>query len=371
MTERQGRAIGFFNRVPARIIINCCVQELKSSGGVIVAHERHENYEARSGEQSDGHDEREKGLKQSFFLALVAVIAVSAFLVFSNASLVLGNAVWLIIALMLIYLVAKYDYILQLKEYERAVTFRLGRVNRVGGPGWALIFPPLESYKLVDLRTNTIDIPKQDVITADGIEIRLDAAVYIKVKDDNQSVINSVIEVKDYIKASELFVLGMLRAEAGKLTLNELIARVDELNMNLNKSLEELARKWGVDVEEAIIQDIDIPQTVLEAMHQQKAAVQKKLARIEEAQGHQAEIEAVKAAAQQLDDKTLAYYYIKALEKLGEGKSTKIIFPMELAGLAQNLLGRKGVSGSDLEELLRKYEPIVKEIAEGRKKNGK
>ncbi|HLC78809.1 MAG TPA: SPFH domain-containing protein [archaeon] len=303
------------------------------------------------------------GFKKTLFVVLAFALIVVLFLVLQNAELIISNILWVALGFVIIYLIANYDFIIFLKDYERAVIFQFGKVNRVGGPGWAVLFPPLEIYTYVDLRTKTIDIPKQDVVTKDGIEVQVDAAIYLKVKKDNASVINSVVEVDDYVKASEIFVVGVIRAEAGKLVLNDLISKIEELDKNMKDELEHIATKWGIEVEAAVIQDIQIPDTVLEAMHEQKAAIQKKLARIEQAQGHQAEIEAVKAAASQLNDTALSYYYIKALEKLGEGKSTKIIFPMELTNLAKAITGNAGMSKQDIEGLMKKYAPLVKSIA--------
>ncbi len=322
-----------------------------------------ESHEGHSHEGGSPHAE-EANFKYGLFVLLVVVLAIFAFAVFRNVDFILDNLALALAVFAIVYLVSRYTYLLQLQDYERAVIFRFGKLNRVGGPGWTLVLSPLETFVVVDLRTKTIDVPKQDVITKDGIDVSLDAVIYLKVKDDNASVVNSVIKIDDYVKASELFVLGAIRSECGKLTLTELISSLGDLADVLKKQLEDIARKWGVEVEEAVIQDIDIPKTVLEAMHNQKAAVQNKLARIEQAQGHQAEIEAVKAAASQLNDKTLAYYYVKALEKLGEGKSSKIIFPMELTNLARSLSGEKGLSQDGLEGMLKKYAPVVRAFVE-------
>ena len=322
----------------------------------------------------EGHgrvERAEKQFKQTLFLVLIAALGIGLLIIFQNTQTILENIWWVALALIVIYAISKFDFLLQLREYERAVVFRLGRVNRVGGPGWALLFPPLEDYVLVDLRTKTIDTPKQEVITSDSIEVTIDAVVYLKVDKSNQSVINSVIEIDDYLKASELFVQALLRDKAASLTLSELLARIDDLNSILKKELERISSKWGVVVEEAVIQDIDIPKDVLEAMHEQKIAVQRKLARIERAQGHKAEIEAVMSAAENLNDRALAYYYVKALEKLGEGKSTKVIFPMELTNLAKSLSGNVGLSQQDVESMFKKYAPIVKSLAEKGKNNSK
>jgi len=293
------------------------------------------------------------------FLVLFAFVITVVFVLINNFQYLIDNAFWVVPLLVILFLFAKFDFLLTLKDYERAVVFQLGKVNRVAGPGWAIVFPPLESTRVVDLRTRTIDIPKQNVVTADNVEVTIDAIIYLSVKKDNASVINSVIEVVDYVRASEQFVIGLIRDKAGALTLSELISNIEELNKSLKEDLERLAQKWGVFVEEAAIKDVKIPKTVLNAMHEQKAAVQKKLARMEGAKAHQAEIEAVKAAASELDDRALAYYYVKALEKLGEGKSTKFIFPMELTKLAKSISG-KDMSQDELEDLMKKYAPAIK-----------
>ncbi len=276
------------------------------------------------------------------------------------------NLAVLFLLVLVVFLLARYDYLIRLSDYERAVVFRLGKLNRVSGPGWTLVFPPFETFRKVDLRVKTIDIPVQNIVTKEGIQVTIDGVVYLKVKSDKQSVINSVVQVDDYIHASELFVIGMIRAEAGKLDLNQLISRVDELNNNLKLMLSKLAVNWGVDVEDVVIQDIRVPKKVLDATEEQKAAIQRKLARLESAEAHKAEIEAVRSAAENLSDKALAYYYVKALEKLGEGQSAKFIFPLELSELAKAVSGQS--DEKKVEELLKKYAPFFSSLAEGKSK---
>ncbi|HZX19830.1 MAG TPA: SPFH domain-containing protein [archaeon] len=303
-----------------------------------------------------------EGAKQLIFLVLVVVVITIVFILLQNTDLIVDNILPIAILLIVLFLIVRYDFVLQLKDYERAVIFTLGKVNRVGGPGWAVLFPPFESGEVVDLRTKTIDIPRQNIVTKDNVEVNIDAVVYLKIGKDNASVINSVVEISDYIQASKQYVIGLIRDKAGSLTLTELISSIEELNKSLRTDLDRLASKWGVQVEEAAIKDIQIPKTVIQAMHEQKASVQRKLARMEGAKAHQAEIEAVKAAAEQLSDKALSYYYIKALEKLGEGKSTKFIFPMELTKLAQKLSSDE-LSETQVQKLLEKYLPLIKDLA--------
>ena len=180
----------------------------------------------------------------------------------------------------------------------------------------------------------------QNVVTKDQVEVRVDAVIYLKVRKDNESVIKSIVEVQDYKQASQLYVVALIRDAIGTMNLSELISNVEQLNAKMEKGLSNIAHSWGVTIESAKITTMDIPAVVLSAMHDQKAAVQKKLARIEAAEAQKIEIDAVKAAAEQLNEKALAYYYVKALEKVGEGKSTKFIFPMELSRLAEAIGGR-------------------------------
>ncbi|MBI4210646.1 MAG: SPFH domain-containing protein [Candidatus Diapherotrites archaeon] len=331
----------------------------------------HSGAEGHEGGHSGHGHETDDYRKQGIFLVLVVALAGLAYLIFSGSRLLSPQVTIALLFIVLLAIASRMEYLLKLNDYERAVVFRFGKFNRVGGPGWALVFPPFERHEKVDLRTKTIDIPPQDVVTKDSIELKIDAVIYLKVNKDNASVANSIVEIDDWVKASVLFVKGMIRDKAGGMTLNELVSNVAQLNDALKKELALISTKWGVSVEGAVIEDINIPKTVLDAMHEQKAAIQKKLARIESAQGQQAEIEAVRSAAAQLDDKTLAYYYVKALEKLGEGSSTKIIFPMELTNLARSLTKGNALSHEDLESLFRKYAPIVKSLSGVEKKGGK
>ena len=282
----------------------------------------------------------QKLVKQAIFGGVIILLFILLVAIIQLQDFFLRNILWIFLGLIVLFLVWKYDYLLQLKDFERAVIFRLGKVHRVGGPGWAILLPPIETYYAVDVRTQTIDVKPQNVVTKDQVEVRVDAVIYLKVRKDNESVIKSIVEVQDYKQASQLYVVALIRDAIGTMNLSELISNVEQLNAKMEKGLSNIAHSWGVTIESAKITTMDIPAVVLSAMHDQKAAVQKKLARIEAAEAQKIEIDAVKAAAEQLNEKALAYYYVKALEKVGEGKSTKFIFPMELSRLAEAIGGR-------------------------------
>ncbi len=286
--------------------------------------------------------------------AVAAASQPSSFGIFSAS-----NLIWLAILAVFLLAIWRFEFIVFLKDFERAVIFRFGKINRVGGPGWAIIIPGAESYRRVDLRAKTYDLERQDVITKDSIELRIDSVIYLKVKDDPESVINSVVKIVDYVKASTLFVTSAIRDKVGSLELSEVISNVEKLNISLKKELERMTDKWGIAVQAVEIKDIQIPRTILDAMHAEKAAVREKLARMEKAKAKEAEIEAVQRASANLTDKTLGYYYIKALEEMSKGKSTKLVFPLEFSRLAKSLGGV--ADEPKVEQTLDKYKGLLED----------
>ncbi len=312
-------------------------------------------------------------VKQGIFAGIILVLVVTGYFLWQNASSVAATVLVGGFLVLFFVVVRTYDYLLTLKEYERAVIYRLGRVNRVGGPGWTFMIPVFESFKLVDLRTQTLDVPPQSVITRDNIVVKIDAVVYLFVKKDPSSIINSVIEVDDYRRGATQFVQSKIRDVAGGLTLSELISDVEKLNDNLRKQLEQISSSWGVSVESVEIQTLDVPKEIEEAFAKRAAAEQNKLAQMQKALGMQAEIDSIRQAAEKLDDRSLGYFYIKALEVLGQGASTKFILPMELTSLIQNLSEKtKGAhSKKQLENVFEQYAPVLNSILEKNKSDKK
>ena len=306
------------------------------------------------------------GIKFVIFAGFVIAIFALIGLAIMFQDLLIANVFWIAALVVFLLVIWKHDFfLLQLIDYQRAVVYRFGKVQRVGGPGWVFLWPGIEDYDLVDLRVKTIDVPKQEVVTKDGIEVVIDAIVYLKVKKDNQSVVNSVIEVEDYQKAAQLYVVSSLRDVIGAITLSEVISNIEIINSKIKENLEKISKDWGLTVDSVEISDVQIPQSILDAMHEEKAAVQQKLARMEKALAHKAEIEAVKEAAAGLDEKALAYYYIKAIDNMSQGKGSKIFFPAEFSRLAESfsgagLLGGRGDKKMDdkaayYKEMLKKY----------------
>ena len=309
------------------------------------------------------------------FAGLLIVVIACIWLAWVMRETLTANILWLGAFVIFIILIWKHDfYLLQIIDYQRAVVYRYGKVNRVGGPGWVFLWPGIETYNLVDLRVKTIDVPKQEVVTKDGIQVVIDAIVYLKVKKDNQSVVNSVIEVEDYSQAAQLYVISSLRDVVGSLPLSDVISNIEIINAKIKENLERISKDWGITVDSVEISDVKIPDSILEAMHAEKAAVQQKLARMEKALAHKAEIEAVKEAASGLDDKALAYYYIKAIENMSQGKGSRVFFPAEFSRLAESFSGSgllKGKEGSAGAEKAAYYKDLLKKYVDNSVKKAK
>ncbi|MEK6958789.1 MAG: SPFH domain-containing protein [archaeon] len=278
---------------------------------------------------------------------MLVVVVVLAGLAIMYQDELLKNAFGILALGIFLFIIYKYDLVIQLLDYERAVVYRFGKVNRVGGPGWVIIIPIMESFHKVDLRVKTFDVPKQEVVTKDGVEVIIDAIIYLKVKKDNQSVVNSVIEVEDYSKAAQLFVTSSLRDVIGSMSLSDVISNIEIINAKIKENLEHISKDWGLNVESVELSDVQLPEAIVTAMHEEKAAVQQKLARMEKALAHKAEIEAVKEATAHLDDKALAYYYIRAIENMSKNKGSKIFFPAEFSRLAESFSGSDMMTGKN------------------------
>jgi len=268
----------------------------------------------------------------AFVLAVVGVFVLNIFDMLILLLIILGILIFIYIKSPLM--------VLQLQEYERAVVFRMGKFSRVVGPGWMFLLPILETAEKVDLRIQTIDVKPQETVSKDNVKLKVDAIIYLKVVDPKAAILN----VEGYQKSAVSYIQAHLRDVIGKMEMSEVIANVDEINKKLETELKEVASEWGVKVQQVEIQSVILPDEILAAMHRRKAAEQDKLAMKEKAAAQELNIEAIQRAASKLTDPTLQYFYLQSLQKIAEGKSTKIIFPMELSKLAEVFANKSGIS---------------------------
>jgi len=271
-----------------------------------------------------------------FFTVLAGALALFYGLVFLvKLPLPLVFAVLAVIVL-IAYFFPRFE---EFKEYERGVVFRFGGFSRVVGPGWIPLFGHVEDVVRVDLRTQTIDIEPQEVITKDEIRIKVDAIVYLQVTNPRKVV----IEVKDVKNAVKQVIYSNIREAVSKLTVSEVLSKTDEINAHLKEVLEQVAHDWGVQVTRVEIQRVELPPLLVEANQKRKAAEEFKTRLETEARARQIALEILNEAASKLSAETMAYLYLEALKRVGEGKSTKIVVPMELSKLAQALAEKTGL----------------------------
>lgn len=220
-----------------------------------------------------------------------------------------------------------------LENYERAVVQRYGRFTRVAGPGWTIILPVVETYNVIDNRVKTIDLLGYEAITKDNIRLYVDIVVYAKIVDPYKAV----LEVKDVNTAILTFLKSITRETVGNLTAEEVISNIAKVNELLTGERDRLRKEWGVDLISVEIQEITLPSEVQESMHHLRAAEYQRQVVEQQAYAREALINAIQRAASKLDNPALAYMYLEALKKVADGKSTKIIFPMELTRLAESV----------------------------------
>ncbi|MEM5843251.1 MAG: slipin family protein [Candidatus Aenigmatarchaeota archaeon] len=199
------------------------------------------------------------------------------------------------------------------KEYERGVVFRLGRFSGIKGPGLFFIIPIIDKADIIDLRTRTIDVPKQRVITKDNVSIDVDAVVYFRVTDPSKAV----IQVQDYYIATSNLAQTVLRDVLGQEELDSILTKREELNKKLQNILDELTDPWGVKVVAVTIKDVSLPESMLRAMAKQAEAEREKRSRIIVAEGELIASQKMAEAAKEYE-KHPAALKLRELQTLAE-----------------------------------------------------
>jgi len=216
-----------------------------------------------------------------------------------------------------------------LKEYERAVTFVLGRLTQQPkGPGLVLIFWPFETMIKVSLQTVVLDVPPQDVITRDNVSVKVNAIVYFRVVDPRRAI----VEVQNYLYATSQLAQTTLRSVLGQAELDDLLSERDKLNSQLQEMIDRHTDPWGIKVSMVEVKNVDLPQEMQRAMARQAEAEREKRAKIIHAAG---ELEASVKLAEAADvvssnPVTLQLRYLQTLTEISAEKNSTIIFPLPI-----------------------------------------
>src|SRR6266852_8929202 len=219
-----------------------------------------------------------------------------------------------------------------LREYERAVIFRWGRLARglIGGngPGVVVIIPFIDKMVRVSLRTVTMDVPPQDVITKDNVSVKVNAVIYFRVVDQEQAI----IQVEDYLYATSMMSQTTLRSVLGQSQLDDLLSKREQINGDLQRIIDQQTEPWGVKVNAVEVKNVDLPQEMQRAIARQAEAERERRAKVIHAEGEfeasrrLAEAGAVMAA----EPTTLQLRYLQTLTEIASEKNSTVIFPIPI-----------------------------------------
>ncbi len=233
---------------------------------------------------------------------------------------------WPILIVALIYLISCITIV---KEYERAVIFRLGRVlKEPKGPGIFFILKPIDKMVKTSLRTITLDVPPQDIITNDNVSVKVNAVIYYRVIEP----IKAVTEIEDYCFATSQISQTTLRSVVGQVTLDDLLSQRDKLNSSLQEIIDKHTDPWGIKVSVVEIKYVDLPQEMQRAMARQAEAERERRAKVIAAEGEFQAAENLKKAATTIADHPIALQmrYLQTLVEVSSDKSSTIVFPIPL-----------------------------------------
>lgn len=213
-----------------------------------------------------------------------------------------------------------------LKEYQRAVIFRLGRLVGARGPGITYVIPFVENMMRVDLRTLTMGVPPQDVITRDNVSIKVSAVLYFRVIDPNRAI----TEVQNYLFASSQLAQVTLRSTCGQALLDELLAERDKINARIQEILDSQTEPWGIKVVLVEIKDIDLPQEMQRAMAKQAEAERERRAKIIHADGEFQASQKLADAAQVISKQPIAMHlrFLQSLVQVAADNNSTIVVPL-------------------------------------------
>jgi len=226
-----------------------------------------------------------------------------------------------------------------LREYERVVVFRLGRLVGFRGPGLTYIIPGIEKAIRVDMRTITMDVPAQDVITKDNVSIKVNAVLYFRVIDPGRAV----VEVENYLFATSQNAQTTLRSVCGEAELDELLAEREKINAQLQAIIDEHTEPWGIKVVQVAIKHIDLPEEMRRAMARQAEAERERRAKVIGAEGEfQASQRLSEAAAVMAREPiTLQLRYLQTLAEIATENNSTTIFPVPMELLRPFFVGPK------------------------------
>jgi len=215
-----------------------------------------------------------------------------------------------------------------LKEYERGVVFRFGRLRGAKGPGIFLLIPFVDKMIKVDLRTVTLDVPPQDVITRDNVPVKVNAVAYFRVMDPEKAI----VEIENYKIGTSQIAQTTLRSILGQAELDDLLSRREKINRELQVIIDEQTDPWGIKVSIVEIKDVELPQTIQRAFAKQAEAERERRAKIINAEGEFQASEKLAQAAKVLAEHPVSVQlrFLQTLREIASEQNSTIVFPVPI-----------------------------------------
>jgi regulator of protease activity HflC (stomatin/prohibitin superfamily) len=215
------------------------------------------------------------------------------------------------------------------KEYERAVVFRMGRLLKTAkGPGMIIIIPVVDRWVRVNLRLIALDVPPQDIITKDNVSVKVNAVVYFRVVDPNKAI----TDVDDYLYATSQMSQTTLRSILGMVELDDLLSDRERINMELQKVLDQHTDPWGIKVSAVDVKNVDLPQEMQRAIARQAEAERERRAKVISAEGEFQAAQKMVDAAALMEEHPIAVQlrYLQTLREIGTEKNSTTLFPIPI-----------------------------------------
>ena len=243
------------------------------------------------------------------------------------------------VLIVLFVLLILFNAIRILREYERGVVFRLGRLIAIKGPGLILLIPMVDKMVKVSLRTLVLDVPPQDVITQDNVSIKVNAVVYFRVIQPQKSI----VEVENYLMATSQLSQTTLRSVLGQSDLDDLLSQRDKINLKLQQIIDAHTESWGIKVSNVEVKQIDLPQEMQRAMAKQAEAERERRSKVIAAEGEYQASQRLADAAKILNEQpsAITLRYLQTLREIATEKNSTTIFPVPIDLLRPFLEPRK------------------------------
>lgn len=243
---------------------------------------------------------------------------------------------------LLFLLIAAVVYVLagirQINQYERGVRFTLGRFSNIMEPGWRVVLPLFQTYQRVDIRTTVTDVPDQDAITRDNVSVKVNAVLYFRVMDARAAI----VEVRSFLFAVSQLAQTTMRNVVGEVTLDELLAKREEVSRRIKEIVDKATDRWGINIESVDLKDIELPENMKRTIAKQAEAERERRAVIIKAEGEKDAAENMAQAADRLAQAPGALHLrtLQSLNDISSDESNTVVFaiPLEILRAIEGLV---------------------------------